>query len=278
MLRLLIETLDRSNSALILAQAVFAGKAAFNGGSSVIWNGILFETLVIPAKAGIQSVVGAFPMACGVDSRFRGNDCAWEHPCRANDTTIFMAERSPRVGPFVKDNQKSTYKRVVIHKLDHCMLKGYADSTHYVGPNGIEMLDREGRAVTVPLQEIKGVFFVKEFDGNPQRSERKLFLSRPRLAGLWVRMTFKDSEVLEGLLPNNLLELSPEGFLVTPSDLYSNNLRIFVPRTALNEISVLGVIADGRLKKVPQRTRALQPGATKTDRQIGLFPVPEHKD
>jgi hypothetical protein len=36
--------------------------------------------------AGIQSV-GAFLMACGVNSRFCGNDCTWEHPCRANDTT-----------------------------------------------------------------------------------------------------------------------------------------------------------------------------------------------
>jgi hypothetical protein len=44
-------------------------------GGGVIWDGIAFEALVIPAKAGIQSVVVAFPMAYGVDSRFRGNDC-----------------------------------------------------------------------------------------------------------------------------------------------------------------------------------------------------------
>jgi hypothetical protein len=54
-------------------------------GAGVIWNAIPFETLVISANAGIQSVGGAFPMACGVDSRFRGNDCTWERPCLAND-------------------------------------------------------------------------------------------------------------------------------------------------------------------------------------------------
>ena len=43
-------------------------------GSGVIWNAISFETLVIPAKTGIQSVGGAFPMGCAVDSRLRGND------------------------------------------------------------------------------------------------------------------------------------------------------------------------------------------------------------
>jgi hypothetical protein len=37
--------------------------------------GIAFQTPVIPAKAGIQSVGSAFPKICGVDSRFRGNDC-----------------------------------------------------------------------------------------------------------------------------------------------------------------------------------------------------------
>jgi hypothetical protein len=140
------------------------------------------------------------------------------------------------------------------------------------------MLDREGRAVVIPLPEIKGVFFVKDFEGNPQRSERKLFQSRPRLAGLWVQMTFKDKEVLEGLLPSNLLELSPEGFLVTPADLYSNNLKIFVPRTALSEIKVLGVISNGRLRRLAQKGRGL-PGETATsERQMGLFPASEGQE
>lgn len=178
----------------------------------------------------------------------------------------------------MKENRKSTYKRVVVRKLDRSMLKGFADPAHYVGTNGVEVLDREGRAVTVPFQEIKAVFFVKEFDGNPQRPERKVFLSRPRLAGLWVRMSFKDNEVMEGLLPNNLLEIDPEGFVVTPSDLYSNNLKMFVPRSALDAISVLGVIADGRLKKIPKRTSAPPVGATKTDHQIYLFPVSKHEE
>ena len=45
-----------------------------------IWNIIPYETPVIPAKAGIQSVDSAFPKDCGVDSRFRGNDCGLEPP------------------------------------------------------------------------------------------------------------------------------------------------------------------------------------------------------
>jgi hypothetical protein len=56
-------------------------------GSGVIWNRIPFETLVIPAKAGIQSVVGVFPMACEMDSRLGGNACPRQRAFRPNDTT-----------------------------------------------------------------------------------------------------------------------------------------------------------------------------------------------
>src|SRR5208283_1065940 len=102
------------------------------------------------------------------------------------------------------------------------------------------------------------------------RAERKIFRSRPRLAGLWVRVTFKDKEVLEALLPNDLLETDPLGYLVTPPDVYSNNLRIFIPRTALIAMEVLGVISDGVVRRMSQR--AAQARATATgDQQFGLF-------
>ena len=176
----------------------------------------------------------------------------------------------------MKNSRKSTYKKVVVRRLDQGLVKGFVDSTSFLRPDGVEILEREGRTVTIPLQEVKGVFFVKEFEGNPQRSERKLFHSRPRMAGLWVRMNFKDRETLEGLLPNNLLELGPQGFLLVPADLYSNNLKVFVPRTALTELTVLGVISDGRLRKLPPGGRGLGRETT-TAEQIGLFPGAEEE-
>ena len=184
---------------------------------------------------------------------------------------------SSRAAPCVTDKHKSTYKKVVVRRLDREVIKGFVDGASFLKPNAIEMLDREGRALTVPLAEIKGVFFVREFDGNPQRSERKLFESRPRTAGLWVQMTFKDRETLEGLLPGNLIELGPEGFLVTPADPYSNNLKIFVPRGALSDISVLGVIPDQRVRQLSRRRGVRAREMATSERQIGLFPVQEEK-
>jgi len=189
----------------------------------------------------------------------------------------FGTENSLRTTPHVTDRHKSTYKKVVVRRLDREVIKGFVDGASFLKPNAIEMLDREGRALTVPLAEIKGVFFVREFDGNPQRSERKLFESRPRTAGLWVQMTFKDRETLEGLLPGNLIELGPEGFLVTPADPYSNNLKIFVPRGALSDISVLGVIPDQRVRQLSRRRGVRAREMATSERQIGLFPVQEEK-
>lgn len=170
----------------------------------------------------------------------------------------------------VKTSPSSTRKRVVIRKLDKGLIKGFVDPNGYL-TSDIEVLDREGRLIHVPMAAVKGVFFVRDFDGNPDRAERKIFRSRPRLAGLWVRITFKDSEVLEALLPNNLLDIDPLGYLVTPPDVYSNNLRIFIPRTALNEMEVLGVISDGVVRRMSQRAAQARVNAAAGEQQFGLF-------
>ncbi len=73
------------------SESVSAGRRTLQGltpgvrpsGAGVIWNGDPIEPPVIPAKAGIQSDDSTFPKVCGVDSRFRGNDCLG----LANDTT-----------------------------------------------------------------------------------------------------------------------------------------------------------------------------------------------
>jgi hypothetical protein len=54
--------------------------------------GTVALNIVIPAKAGIQSVDGAFPKVRGVDSRLRGNDCGLERRCRASDATTLASQ------------------------------------------------------------------------------------------------------------------------------------------------------------------------------------------
>ena len=171
----------------------------------------------------------------------------------------------------------STHKKVVIRKLDKSVVRGYVDPRTYLTPDGVELLGCDGRLVSIPIGQVKGVFFVRDFEGNPQRPERKIFHSRPRQSGLWVRMVFKDNELLEGLTPNNLLDLDPAGFYITPPDVYSNNLRIFIPRNSLTAIEVLGVIRFGRLRREQPRVGEGPGKAGELPGQFGLFgsPVPE---
>jgi len=68
------------------------------------------------------------------------------------------------------------------------------------------------------------------------------------MEGLWVRMLFRDNDLMEGILPNNLLQIDPYGFAFVPPDPFSNNQRIFVPREALRDIHVLGVVGGKATK------------------------------
>src|SRR5208282_3652 len=89
--------------------------------------------------------------------------------------------------------------------------------------------------------------------GEAESLTRKTFTSRPRSEGLWVRLRFKDNEILEGLMPSDLTQTLPEGFLVNPPDQRSNTQRIFVPRTALESLTVLAVI--GATRRISGRCR-----------------------
>jgi hypothetical protein len=142
----------------------------------------------------------------------------------------------------------STHKKVIVRKMDRDSISGYVSPSEIVTEGKIEVLNTAGTVVAVDLREIKGVYFVREF-GDSESLTRKTFTSRPRSEGLWVRLTFKDKEVLEGLMPADLTQTTPEGFLINPPDQRSNTQRIFVPRSALDSLTVLAVIGASRRQR-----------------------------
>jgi uncharacterized protein DUF6982 len=142
----------------------------------------------------------------------------------------------------------STHKKVIVRKMDRDNVNGYVSPANFLVEGKLEMLNTAGNVVGIDLRDIKIVYFVREFTetGAPQR---KTFANRPRTEGLWVRLKFKDGEVMEGLMPNDLTQVLAEGFLVNPPDLRANTQRMFVPRMALAGLTVLGVIGVGRGRK-----------------------------
>ncbi len=155
----------------------------------------------------------------------------------------------------------STHKKVIVRKMDRDSVSGYVSPASFIFDGKLEMLNTAGNVVSIDLKEIKGIYFVREF-GAPESLTRKTFTTRPRTEGLWVRLHFRDNEILEGMMPNDLAQLDGAGFMVNPPDTRSNTQRIFVPRTAVSGVTVLGVIGA-----TTQRRRA----AAAETRQVPLF-------
>jgi hypothetical protein len=93
--------------------------------------------------------------------------------------------------------------------------------------------------------------------------DRKTFLSRPKLDGLWVRLKFRDGDLMEGIVANDLLDMLDTGVQLTPPDLNGNSLRLFIPRTALTEMKVLGVVGVAR-KAAPEAAASKKAPASQT--------------
>lgn len=146
----------------------------------------------------------------------------------------------------------STSKKVLISRFDRETIAGFVNPQSYLQTDGVEVVTRSSVHSVVPFSEIKTVCFVRDFDEGELSGDRRLFSTRPRMEGLWVRMTFRDGEVLDGLLPNNLLGVEAGGFTVTPPDPASRGRRIFVPRAALREIVVLGVVGSPLRRPKPK--------------------------
>ncbi len=135
----------------------------------------------------------------------------------------------------------STHKKVVIRKVDRDTLNGYVNPNSFIAEGKLEVLNTSGNVVSIDLKDVKSVYFVREF-GDSESLSRKTFTSRPRTEGLWVRLRFRDNEMMEGLMQNDLTSITGDGFLINPPDTRSNTQRIFVPRCALTSLTVLGVI------------------------------------
>ena len=141
----------------------------------------------------------------------------------------------------------STHKKVIVRKMDRDSINGYVTPTHFIVDGKLEMLNMGGNVVSIDLKDIKGVYFVREH-GDSESPVRKTFTTRPRMEGLWVRLNFRDNDVLEGLMPNDLVHMT-DGFLVIPPDVRANTQRIFVPRSALSGLTVLAVIGGPRARR-----------------------------
>jgi uncharacterized protein DUF6982 len=138
----------------------------------------------------------------------------------------------------------STHKKVLVSRFDRDTLSGFVNPQGYLLSDGLELMTQSGSVSIVPYDEVKLVCFVRDFQQGEPRKELRLFTTRPKLEGLWLRMHFRDGDAMDGILSNNLLQLDSFGFSVVPPDPGFQNQRVFVPKAALSRIQVLGVVGS----------------------------------
>ena len=131
--------------------------------------------------------------------------------------------------------------------MDRKSLRGFLNPARLQENSALDLLTPDGEHEVIAREKIRAVYFVRDLDEDFE-PERKTFLSRPKLEGLWVKIRFMDDGLLEGVIPNDLLNLLDQGVQITPPDFNGNADRIYVPRSALAELTVLGVVGIAKRK------------------------------
>jgi hypothetical protein len=173
----------------------------------------------------------------------------------------------------------NTRKKVIVRRFSGDTLPGYLPHDSFVRNNTIDLLDLSGRVLALPLNDIKTISYVRDFNlsdtQNPERLTRRAFLARPRAEGLWLRITFRTTDQLEGLAPTDqsLLDglVQDAGLFLSPPDTRSNTQRIYVPRIAITELVLLAVITNPSRRPAAERP-------SKESLQDELFHLPLDPD
>ena len=122
--------------------------------------------------------------------------------------------------------------RVVVRYVDGRVVKGYAD----FDPDepSFRLVPRDDPAtdgIDVRVKDLKALFFVRTFDGDPAHDESKdLYQERPP-GTRKVSVHFRDGEELVG--HTRQLDRHRAGLFFVPLDPRSNNLRVFAVFDAL---------------------------------------------
>ena len=131
--------------------------------------------------------------------------------------------------------QTSSWQKIVVRYAEGQILKGYtqdfsaARSQFSLWPS---LTAKAQERVIVPLARLKGVFFVRDFAGNPGYVDR-VDVDQPN-HGRRIEVTLVDDEVIVG----RTLSYRPDGhgFFVNPADPQTNNIRVFVVSTAVRQV------------------------------------------
>ena len=129
--------------------------------------------------------------------------------------------------------------KVVVRYLNGKVLKGF---TQDFLPNKdrfhLHPADKSsGESLEVLTKDLKAIFFVQDFAGNPQYDERKKYMDAEKPQGRKVEVTFVDGEILVGSTLG--YDSKRPGFFLFPVDPKSNNIRVFAISPSVKNVRYL---------------------------------------
>ena len=91
--------------------------------------------------------------------------------------------------------------------------------------------------VEIHVKDLKALFFVKDYAGDPKRVERMEFDPTRPPAGRRLRVVFNDGEVMVGTTQG--YQPGRQGFFVIPADTGANTERCYVVSASTKEVAFL---------------------------------------
>jgi hypothetical protein len=123
-------------------------------------------------------------------------------------------------------------EKIVVRLKDKTLLKGeIGDFSPFYEFLHLELL--KGHPVTINVDKVKAIFFVKSFEGNKKYTYK--YEDELLWAGDKILLKFNDGEKMVGYTTQ--LDYSPKGFFITPADLKGNNKYIFALKSAIESMS-----------------------------------------
>lgn len=142
----------------------------------------------------------------------------------------------------------------VVIQFGNRTIKGYLDTPAWStveemlshaphgSPESFRVRDPETNAVEeVSVGEIKAIFYVNSFVGDSKHEILNFHSRAPIVHGIWMRLQFRDGEVMEGIVYNSIRYLVDPGFFLMPTDPDSNNRLVYVRKDWLADHRVLGM-------------------------------------
>ncbi|HPU98501.1 MAG TPA: tetratricopeptide repeat protein [Candidatus Hydrogenedentes bacterium] len=145
-------------------------------------------------------------------------------------TTFFSRRDDERQ----ENTERRLRQRLVVHARNGRILYGFSLSLNKNADSFVlDLVDRNnvslGKSIKVPFAELKGVFYVKSFDG---RFDPAMFPHVIPEGSLPVVLEFADGEIISAYA-SSARSLEEPRFYVVPQDERGNNLGILVERDAL---------------------------------------------